>query len=611
MLKELQHTPYTVNEVTPQGWLKRQLEIQAEGLSGNLDKIWPDIRDSRWIGGEKEGWERVPYWLDGFIPLAYLVNNEDMKLRAKKYIDAILERQQPDGWICPCEKDERPRYDVWAAFLICKVLVVYHDCTQDERIEGAVYAALKNLHLHMEGNTLFGWALSRWFECLIPLFWLYERRPEKWMLDLAFALQEQGLDYKKLFKYWRFQEPAEHGRWSFMTHVVNIAMALKSEALMSRVTEEDESPFAKEALHLLQKDHGMATGHFTGDECLSGNSPTQGSELCSVVEAMYSYEHLLSLTNDTHWGDMLEKLAYNALPATTSPDMWTHQYDQMTNQVECSYLPEEHIIFRTNSNESHLFGLEPNFGCCTANFNQGWPKFALSVFMKTEQGIAITAIAPAILTTNIYGVAVSCEIETSYPFRDEYKVIVKTEKPVDFTLELRIPGFAAKAKVDGKEVVVGENYKTKKTWSDQTVCVSLDFETEVTNRPNDLVCINRGPLLYSIKIDEKRVKHEFVKNDVERKFPYCDYEIFAESNWNYGLNDEKFELHLGEIGDYPFAADMAPVWFTTSMCEVDWKMEYGVCKITPESNIPISEPKQVKLIPYGCTNLRLTEFPKL
>ena len=48
-------TPYTAPEIRPQGWLRRQLEIQAEGLSGNLDKVWPDVRDSRWIGGDRDG----------------------------------------------------------------------------------------------------------------------------------------------------------------------------------------------------------------------------------------------------------------------------------------------------------------------------------------------------------------------------------------------------------------------------------------------------------------------------------------------------------------------------------------------------------------------------
>ena len=85
---------FTSKEIKPLGWLKQQLIIQAESLSGNLDKVWPDVRDSAWIGGKREGWERVPYWLDGFIPLAYLLNDEDMIARAQRYIDAILEQQK-------------------------------------------------------------------------------------------------------------------------------------------------------------------------------------------------------------------------------------------------------------------------------------------------------------------------------------------------------------------------------------------------------------------------------------------------------------------------------------------------------------------------------------
>ena len=87
---------YTTNELKARGWLKRQLEIQASGLCGHLDSVWPDVRDSAWIGGSREGWERVPYWLDGFIPLAYLLEDRDMIARAGRYVDAILRAQRPD-----------------------------------------------------------------------------------------------------------------------------------------------------------------------------------------------------------------------------------------------------------------------------------------------------------------------------------------------------------------------------------------------------------------------------------------------------------------------------------------------------------------------------------
>ena len=138
-MNQLKRSFFTAQELKPTGWLKRQLEIQAAGLAGNLDKVWPDVRDSRWIGGDKEGWERVPYWLDGFIPLAWMLDDEGLKHRATRYIDAIIDRQEPDGWICPCNRSERPKYDTWAVLLIGKVLISYYDCTGDRR---ALYVSL-------------------------------------------------------------------------------------------------------------------------------------------------------------------------------------------------------------------------------------------------------------------------------------------------------------------------------------------------------------------------------------------------------------------------------------------------------------------------------------
>ena len=127
MLKEINMRPLTARELKPEGWLREQLEIRARGLSGHLDQIWPDVRDSAWLGGDRDGWERLPYWLDGFVPLAYLLEDADLKARADRYISAILSRQEEDGWICPCKPEERGAYDVWTVFLIAKVLTLYAD----------------------------------------------------------------------------------------------------------------------------------------------------------------------------------------------------------------------------------------------------------------------------------------------------------------------------------------------------------------------------------------------------------------------------------------------------------------------------------------------------
>ena len=604
----------TTKEIKPKGWLLDQLKIQANGLSGNLDKVWGDIRDSAWVGGNCEGWERVPYWLDGFVPLAFLLEDDDMIARAKKYIDAIIAGQKEDGWICPCKDEERGRYDMWALILIAKVLALYADCTGDERIEGVLKRALFQFNNHIAGNTLFGWGQYRWFECLIPIYWLYERCPEDWLLDLAVTIYSQGAGYRELFENWRDTTPER--RWGFQPHVVNLAMAFKAEALVSKITKKelDSDELAELMYQNLMEYHGMAVGHFTGDECISGNSPIQGTELCSVAEAMFSYETIFGVNGKVKWIDRLEQLAFNAFPATNSPDMWTHQYDQQTNQIECSRFKDK-VIFRTNSGESNLFGLEPNYGCCTANFNQAWPKFALATFMKSEDGIVSAALAPAQADLEINGAAVSVSLDTLYPFRDTLTYTVKTEKPCEFTLGIRIPGFVKSAAVEGKNAAVGEMFNVRKTWSgEETVEVKFEMEFEFVNRPEDMFALRRGPLFYSVAIDEDWQKLEFTRNGVERKFPYCDYEIFAKSKWNYAFAGDDFEVCEHVDFDCPFSTKNPPISVIADMVEIDWGLEapyVNVCARVPKSREPLTAPAKIKLIPYGCTNLRMTEMPKI
>ena len=76
-LEPLKFVPLPLGSITPTGWLQRQLALQADGLSGHLAQFWPDVSKSVWIGGGGDGGlhERTPYWLNGIVPLAYLLRN--------------------------------------------------------------------------------------------------------------------------------------------------------------------------------------------------------------------------------------------------------------------------------------------------------------------------------------------------------------------------------------------------------------------------------------------------------------------------------------------------------------------------------------------------------
>lgn len=595
---------FTAKELKPAGWLRRQLEIQAEGLSGNLDKVWPDVRDSAWIGGDRDGWERVPYWLDGFIPLAYLLENEDMIARAQKYVDAILSRQRPDGWICPCKEEEIEKYDSWAVQLISKVLVVYYECSGDDRIPDVVYKILRNYYELLSSGRikLFDWGKFRWYETFVAIQFVYDRVKEDWLIDLGRILKKQGADYAMAMERWK--RPLN--RWRFDTHIVNLCMMLKSEAVSYELFDEEYTDLAETFRTELDRYNGTPVGLFTGDECLSGLSPIQGTELCAVVEQMYSYELLYAATGDSKWAERLEKVAFNALPATISDDMWTHQYVQMSNQISCEKF-HGRSQFRTNNDEAHLFGLEPNYGCCTANFNQGWPKFALSGFLHEGDTVISAIPLPSKLTAD----GISITLDTNYPFENSMVYHVAAGKA--FTLQVRIPSFAKNLCVNGEaidrqevlafEIEEGHAYD---------ISISFSVSPRMVDRPHDLKTVEYGSLVFSLPISYRKIMREYEWNGVERKFPYCDYEYKGITPWSFGYTEGELTVEHHAVGDVPFSSEHPAVTVKAWAKPINWGLEDGfesVCAKVPASRTPVGSARVITLYPYGSAKLRMTELP--
>ncbi len=610
---------FATNEIRANGWLKKALLIQAKGKNGNLDKMWPDVKDSKWIGGDKEGWERVPYWLDGFIPLAYLLNDDDMKARAKKYIDKIIENQTPTGWICPANEDDRATYDIWALFIILKALTVYADCSGDDRIEQVVYNALKNFKSNSHGSTPFNWGNARWYECVLVIAWLYAKRPEPWLVELADFLKINGLGIKDSVRLWKNPPTI----WNYYSHVVNVAMSLKGDTVYKALVEPNEpitGDDARELLKVLEEYHGTATGHFTGSEILAGPSPIQGTELCGIVEAMYSYEHLLRLTGESEWGDRLEKLAFNAYPAQVTEDCWGTQYLQLVNQVGC-YEIEEPAYYTTNKSESNRFGLEPNFGCCTANYGQALPKFTLSTFMKGNGEIYNTALAPATLNCDVDGNKICVEVITDYPYGDTLNYSIKSDKP--FTLNIRIPAWAENFSINSeiKSAVKGWYKTTVKNGNKFTL--TFKRSPKLATRNNGLFTINYGALLFALPLKHSTVTHEYMRDGVERKFPYCDYDFLPTEDWGYGFKLDEFgdtvdgktlplEVIFNKNYDNPFSRTNPPIKIKVPVCKINWGNKEGfkfVANDAPKSLKPTSEKLVKEFVPYGNTYLRMTELP--
>ncbi len=362
--------PLPLGTIQPSGWLKEQLRIQADGLGGHLDEFWPDIKQSAWFGGKAEGWERVPYWLDGLVPLAYLLDDPALKAKVKKSVDAILDHQHPDGWLGPVGDAQKHRpYDVWPLFPLFKALAQYQEATGDPRVIPALLKCCRKIDAVISREPMYSWAKFRVADLAVTLDWLHNRTHEPWLLDLASKAFAQSHDWRAEFEHFPYTEKSTRHH-DLDNHGVNLAMALKYGGERYRLTHDAKDRDAVfQMLEQLDRYHGQPTGMFSCDEHLAGRSPSQGTELCTVVEAMYSLEDLAEILGDARLGDRLERIAFNALPATFKKDMTAHQYDQQCNQVICSTGGEH--IYTSNGPASNLYGLEPHFGCCTANFHQG------------------------------------------------------------------------------------------------------------------------------------------------------------------------------------------------------------------------------------------------
>ena len=449
---------------------------------------------------------------------------------------------------------------------------------------------------------LFGWGKYRWFEAFVSLNFLYEKYNEEWIKDLAAILRNQGFDYNTATESWK--KPSH--KWQMKTHIVNITMMLKSEAVSHGLLDEEYTDNAEKLRELLDRYNGTAFEGFTGDEVLSGLDPTKGTECCAVVEQMYSYEELFARTGDNKWAERLEVIGFNALPATLSEDMWTHQYVQQVNQIAC----QKTMLmapWSTNGPDAHTFGLEPNFGCCTANFSQGWPKLALSAFMHKGDKIISAVMLPCVLTDG----GITIRLTTDYPFKNKMHYSIQADR--DFTFVIRIPSFAKNIRINGSNA---ENKDIELLIKEGATEIDLEFEAVpyLKKRPNDLFALQMGSLLFSVPVAYEKKMREYTRRGVERKFPYCDYQLVPETPWNYGYAGSDFEISYNEIGEIPFSQSNPPVTVKAKMQQINWGLKFpyrSIARKAPKSREPISEVQETELCPYGCARLRITEMPLL
>ncbi|MGQ9575452.1 MAG: beta-L-arabinofuranosidase domain-containing protein [Thermoguttaceae bacterium] len=612
-----------VGAVRPRGWLRKQMERMAGGLTGRLHELSRFLapEGNAWLDphgeGDKSFWEELPYWLKGFGDLGYLLEDQRIINEARRWIEAALASQREDGYFGPrrnlthIQTPRGGKPDVWPNMIMLNALQSYYEFSGDGRVLKLMSRYFRwELGLPEEDFLLPFWQHQRASDNLASVYWLYNRTGEPWLLELGRKIHRRTANWTEGVASW---------------HGVNIAQCFRGPAVYFQQARDPKFLAATERNYQTVMDqYGQVPGGLFGadENCRPGyTDPRQAAETCTMVEMMLSDEMLARITGEVKWLDRCEEVAFNSLPASMTADLKALRYLTAPNMALSDRANKAPGL--QNSGPMLLFDPRSH-RCCQHNVSHGWPYFTEHLWMATAgNGLAAAMYAPCQLKAKVGdGTQIAIIESTDYPFSDRIELTLTTPKPVRFPLWLRVPGWcdAPAVQLNGRELEVPSRSSgylaLERTWQDgDKLVLRLPMAIRLTRwvRNQNSVSVSRGPLTYSLRIGEKIVR-------VGGTDQWPAVEIHPTTPWNYGLVlDEKdpagsFEVAVqpGPLAAQPFQVEAAPIELRAKAKKIPgWKLDrYGLVGTLCESPIRSDEPiETVRLIPMGCARLRIASFP--
>lgn len=629
-----------IGAIKPTGWLGEQMNRMRTGMTGHLDSIYAKVMGPRngWLGGDGDVWERGPYWIDGLLPLAYIMNDKALVEKVQPWIEWALASQKPNGYFGP-DTDRAPEaglqrdnaQDWWPKMVMLKVMQQYYSATNDPRVIGFLTNYFKYQAQELPKNPLGKWTFwgeQRGGDNLMVVYWLYNITGDKFLLDLGELIHKQTLDWTDIFLH------QNHLSRQNSLHCVNLAQGFKEPIVYYQQNKDQKQlQSVKKAVKDMQTTIGFPTGLWAGDELLRFGNPTQGSELCTAVEMMFSLEEMLEITGDVQWADHLERVAYNALPTQITDDFSSRQYYQQINQV-CVTREGRNFVTPHEDTDTN-FGELSGYPCCTSNLHQGWPKLVQNLWYATaDNGIAALVYGPSEVTAKVGdNVTILLNEETNYPFEESVRFnlsfLDKKTKSAFFPIHLRIPAWCSHPviRLNGEILLVasypGEITRINREWKqgDQLI-LELPMQVTTSRWYDEAAAIERGPLLYALKMNEKWEKKIDERKNTSH-FGEWYYEVTSDSSWNYCLMGnylrpenlaENFVVDkASSVSSYPWTLQDAPITIKAKARRLpSWQLfrgSAGPIHYFTQAAEEMGEEEIIELIPYGCTTLRITEFP--
>ena len=621
-------SPLALGTVKAQSWLKNQLRLLADNLTGNFEQISPDCaveggNRSGWLGGSGEAWERGTYYVRGLVSLAYVLEDESLIRKAQKWIDWTLQSQTESGAFGPYADDPK-NFDWWPLMPMLMALEEYCDATGDARVVPFLEKYFNYQKTALQSKPLSDWGAARGGDNIFAVWWLYEKNGDKSLLDLCRLIYRQTDPWQAAY---------DQEAWSRSYHIVNVEQSFKLFPLMYALTGEqvylDTYYKGIENLYMIS---GRQDGMSNGDEhAPRGIASVYGSETCAVVERMLCDEIALYLLRDASIADHLENIAYNALPQQLLPDGRGQVYFTMQNQIMANLGSHG---FTSDGGDRSVYGVPGGYPCCVHNYHMGWPLFVASMWMSTSDGgVAAGAYGPCTVTATVgNNTKLTVTETTNYPYEETVLLKIGADKTDTYPIYVRVPQWCENAvlrinsrEIEGVGLTAGAYICLTAEWEDgDTIELTFPQKLQAVITENNSVSIRYGAVLFALEIEEKW--SELSYNPLNWNLPqgYTSYNITPASDWNYALADfdfsdieKNFTVTRNSISDnMRYVQSDAPIILTASAVKVkDWignstTQTAGTVPVSPVAKERLSEKTYtVRLVPYAFSRLRLTMIP--
>lgn len=569
------------SSIYPKGWIlnimKQDLE---EGMVGALEDLYPGIKSDDLYNTARRGsladvpemgdlvltgaaWEQsimwwnaetIGNWWDGFIRHAFLTQDENAIQKANDIVQGLMDSQDEDGYLGIYKPELRYQHEgsngeLWAQTTALRAMIAHYEFTANPEALASIEAAvqltmkeygeqgrnpfdLKNAFGGVTHGLMFTDVCEELYritgkeEYLDYGIYLYKTFSEK-------SINRSFNDLRYPFLMQREAHFEGHGVHTY-EHIRTLMMAYYHSGY----------PELKEAYqNMLYKLEPciLPSGAGYGNEWISelkADPDHTGTEFCTMLELRNSYSSLFQKTADISFADAAEKLTYNGIMGARARDGKAIAYGKRDN----SYIVNETVEENGELKKEPRYKYSPTHSepavCCVPNYARNFPYFIQSMYMMSDNGIAVTLYGPSVLKTEIDGVKVEIEQETNYPFSDSIRLIIRSEEAVEFALYLRKPKWTESITFSEEMTEEGDFYVIEKSWKDDELILLMNNPIRENEAFNGEKFIQKGAIVFAYEIPyEKPITKEYAREG------FTDYHCLpkSESYKNVTLPQE-FEL---------------------------------------------------------------------